>query len=220
MSEIGQGLLEYGIPFHTVVQRKCQNMQKVFRSRQTGLGQRPEHFQPTRADFAAYESARDDILRSRSGRAIRLLGGIVGRIAAEIVPDCEVLDGPNLTNVVVVGTHGDSEFVDDAVDQHELDIVSGVYHVDGKFREISSHMSWWPKHATFLSTGYAGDQWLPRAEAWYRTRRDELRSGKLTLFPMMKWEKNHKLNAAKVSEVCKGSERMAAEFISKCNRVS
>ena len=220
MFEIGQGLLEYGVPFHTVVERKRQDVQKVFRSRATGLGQRPEGFKPERADFAAYESARDDILRSRSGRAIRLLGGIVGRMAAEIVPDCEVLDGPYLTNVVVVGTHGDQEFVDDAVEQHELDVVSGVYHVDGKFKEVSSHMSWWPKHATFLSTGYAGDQWLPRAEDWYQTRRDELRSGKLTLLPSSKWEKNHKFNAAQVSELCKGSERMAAEFISKSSRVS
>ena len=220
MLEIGRGLLEYGVPFHTVVERERQDVQKVVRSRTTGLGMRPENFKPTPADFAAYESARDDILRSRTGRAIRLLGGIVGRMAAEIVPDCEVLDGPNLTNAVVVGTHGNKEFVDDAVEQHELDVVSGVYHVDGKLKEVSSHMSWWPKHATFLATGYAGDQWLPRAEDWYKTRQKELRSGNLTLFSSKKWEKNHKFNAAQVSELCKGSERMAAEFISKSSRVS
>ena len=219
MYEIGRGLLEHGVPFHTVVERECQDVQKVFRSRTTGLGLRPENFKPEWADFATYESARDDILRSRSGRAIRLLGGIVGRMAAEIVPDYEVLDGPYLTNAVVVGTHGNMEFVDDAVDQHELDVVSGVYHVEGKFKESKSHMSWWPKHATFLATGYAGDQWLPRAEEWYKKRLDELRSGKLMLLPARKWEQHHKLNAAQVSEVRKGSERMAAEFISKSSRI-
>ena len=219
MLEIGRGLLDHGVPFHTVVERQRIDVKEVLRSRRTGLGLRPSHFKPERADFATYENARDDVLRSRSGRAIRLLGGIVGRLAAEVVPNYEVLDGPYLTNVKVVGTHGDMEFVDDAVEQHELDIVSGVYDVEGKFKEAHSHMSWWPKHATFLATGYAGDQWLPRAEEWYQKRLDELRSGHFTLQSSTRWEKYHKFNAAQMSQLRKGSERMAAEFISKSRRV-
>jgi hypothetical protein len=147
------------------------------------------------------------------------LGGIVGRLAAEIVPDYEILDGPYLTKAVVVGTHGNMEFVDDLVEPYELDIVSGVYHVDGNSRECGSQMSWWPKQGTFLATGYAGDQWLPRAEEWYQKRLSELRSGKFTLQTATKWEQNHRLNNAQVSQWRKGSERMAAEFIAKSNRV-
>lgn len=180
---------------------------------------RPEKFKPGSEDFAAYESARDDILRSRSGRVIRLLGGIVGRLAAEIVPDYEVLDGPYLTKVLVVGTHGNMEFVDDLVEQQELDIVSGVYYVDGSSKESGSQMSWWPKQGSFLGTGYASDQWLPRSEEWYQKRLSELRSGKFMLQAATKWEQNNRVNNAQVSQLCQSSERMAAEFIAKSSRV-
>ena len=189
------------------------------RSRTFGLGPRPPKFQPERADFAAYENARDDILRSRSGRAIRLLGGIVGRLAVDLVLDYEVLDGPYLTNPVVVGTHGDKEFVDDAVEQRELNVVCGVYLVEGIFMETGSQMSWWPKHTTFQLTAFAGDQWLPRAEEWYKKRRDELHSGKLTLLAARKWDQSLKFNAAQVLQLRKGTERMAAEFIANSSRV-
>jgi hypothetical protein len=219
MAEIAQGLLERGVPFHTVVEQNRKPRETVFMSQTYGLGPRPPKFKPGWADFAAYENARDDVLRSRSGRAIRLLGGIVGRLAADLVPDYEVLDGPYLTNPVVVGTHGDKEFVDDAVEQRELDIVSGVYLVEGAFQETESHMSWWPKHTTFQTTGFAGDQWLPRAEEWYKKRQDDLRSEKFTLLPSRQWDKTLKFNAAQVLQLRKGSERMAAEFLSKSSRV-
>jgi len=220
MVDIAHGLLERGVPFHTVVERDRKPRDMVVRSQTIGLGPRPPKFQPERADFAAYENARDDILRSRSGRAIRLLGGIVGRLAADLVADYEVVDGPYLTNPVVVGIHGDKEFVDDAVEQRELDIVCGVYLVEGAFQETGSHMSWWPKHATFQTTGLAGDQWLPRAEEWYKKRRDELRSEKFTLLASRQWDKTLRFNAAQVSQLRKGTERMAAEFISNSSRVS
>ncbi|KIM35228.1 hypothetical protein M413DRAFT_14653 [Hebeloma cylindrosporum] len=220
MGEIAQGLLDRGVPFHTVVERDRQPRDMAVRSRTFGLGPRPPKFQPERADFAAYENARDDILRSRSGRAIRLLGGIVGRLAVDLVPDYEVLDGPYLTNPVVVGTHGDKEFVDDAVEQRELDVVCGVYLVEGVLMETGSQMSWWPKHTTFQLTAFAGDQWLPRAEEWYKKRRDELRSGKLTLLAARKWDQSLKFNAAQVLELRKGTERMAAEFIANSSRIT
>ena len=220
MHEIGRGLLELGIPFRTVVERDHQSVGELLRSKTKGLGSRPKRFQPTQEDFSAYETARDDILRSSYGRSIRLLGGIVGRLAAEVVPDHDVLDGPGLVRVEVVGRHGPKDFVDDAVGNEQLDIVSGVYLVDaGTSSSTASHSSWWPKHHTWEASGLASDQWLPAAEEWYQKRLSNIRDDKLKLQNATEWKQNLKLRRPQTSAVLAGSERLAAEFIRKSSRV-
>ena len=224
MFEIGAGLLQLGIPFRTVVEREREHqpVKKALRSKTKGLGSRPHGFLPTQEDLIAYESARDDILRSGYGRSIRLLGGIVGRLAAEVVPDYEILDGPNLVDVEVVGRHGNSDFVDDAVGDEQLDIVSGVYLV--KSTSISrnkqeSHLSWFPKHGTWLASGLAGDQWLPLAEEWYQSRLSAFNKGTFKLETGTDWKSSLRRSRPSTEGIRVGSERLAAEFISSSSRV-
>jgi len=220
MHEIGRGLLELGIPFRTVVERDHQPVRELLRSNTKGLGSRPKRFQPTQEDFSAYKTARDDILRSSYGRSIRLLGGIVGRLAAEVVPDHDVLDGPGLVRVEVVGRHGPKDFVDDAVGNEQLDIVSGVYLVDaGTDSNTPSHSSWWPKHHTWEATGLASDQWLPASEEWYQKRLSNIRDDKLKLQNATEWKQNLKFQRPQTSAFLAGSEQLAAEFIRKSSRV-
>lgn len=224
MFEIGRGLLELGIPFRTVVEqeRDHQPVKKALRSKAKGLGSRPHRFSPTREDLIAYESARDDILRSGYGRSIRLLGGIVGRLAAEVVPDYEILDGPNLVDVEVVGRHGNTDFVDDAVGDEQLDIVSGVYLVKStsiSHNQQESHLSWFPKRGTWLASGLAGDQWLPLAEEWYQRRLSAFNEGTFKLETGTGWKSSIKRSRPSTEGICVGSERLAAEFISKSSRV-
>ncbi|KAF8956188.1 hypothetical protein BDZ97DRAFT_1925751 [Flammula alnicola] len=223
MHEIGSGLLELGIPFRTVIEKKRTDtdefVERKWRYKTKGLGGRPKDFQPTEEDFLAYEHARDDVLRSACGRAIRLRGGIAGRIASELVSDTEVLDGPLCSNEVV-GHHGDIAFVDDKVDEGSLDIVCGIYVVnetDGG--SVVSHASWWPKQTTWMGTGLAGDQWLPRAEEFYKKRLSELRSGNPKLVKASLWKDKLKFRRVATNRIHDGSERMAAAFLSQDKRV-
>jgi len=216
MHEIVRGLLELSIPFRTVIERDHQPVRELLSSKTKGLGSRPKCFQLTQEDFSAYETARDDILRSSYGHSIRLLGGIVGRLAAEVVPDHDVLDGPSLVRVEVVGRHGPKEFVDDAVGNEQLDIVSRVYLVDaGTYNNTASHSSWWLKHHTWGVLGLASDQWLPAAEEWYQKRLSNIRDDELKLQNAMEWKQNLKLWRPQTSAVLAGSKRFAAEFIRK-----
>jgi hypothetical protein len=224
MFEIGRGLLELGIPFRTVVEREREHqpVKRALRSKTKGLGSRPHGFSPTREDLIAYESARDDILRSGYGRSMRLLGGIVGRLAAETVPEYDVLDGPNLVDVEVVGRHGSIDFVDDAVGDEQLDIVSGVYYVkstSNSHNKQESHLSWFPKHGTWLASGLAGDQWLPLAEEWYQSRLSAFDKGAFKLETGTAWKSSIRRSRPSTEGICTGSERLAAEFISSSSRV-
>jgi len=161
--------------------------------RARGLGWLPARFIPYEADFTSYQRARDEILQSEAGRAVRLSGGIVGRIAAEIVPDSDVLDGPILMNDIV-GSKGDYVFLDDFVSDENLETISGVYHV--RVNVVNSdgvaHCSWWPKHQTWTGTGLVGDQWSPRAEKFYQDRCDDLAAKKFDIISASSWRKKLK----------------------------
>jgi len=153
---------------------------------------------------------------------MRLLGGIVGRLAAEVVPDYDILDGPNLVDVEVVGRHGNSEFVDDAVGDEQLDIVSGVYFVkstSNSHNKQESHLSWFPKHGTWLASGLAGDQWLPLAEEWYQSRLSAFDNGTFRLETGTAWKSSIRRSRPSTEGILVGSERLVAEFISSISRV-
>ncbi|RDB15043.1 hypothetical protein Hypma_005468 [Hypsizygus marmoreus] len=215
MFEIARGLLTLGIPFRTVVDiKKQKDTPSSWRYKPSqGLGRRPKQFKPAEEDFLAYESTRDKLLRSACGRAIRLKGGIVGRIASEIVPDVAVLDGPILRNDVV-GYFGDCVFVDDGVDDESLDIVCGVYHVKQTVGGATvRHESFWPKHATWMTTGIAGDQWNPAAEYFYRARLTNFAEKKFDLRSATEWKEKYKYARATTNRVLEGSERLASQFL-------
>lgn len=140
----------------------------------------------------------------------------MGRLAAEVVLDYDVLDGPTLIDVEVVGRHGNSEFVDDAVGDEQLDLVSGVYFVKStsiSHNKQESHLSWFPKHGTWLASGLAGDQWLPLAEEWYQSRLSAFDKGKFKLETRTAWKSSLRRSRPSTEGIRMGSERLAAEFI-------
>ncbi|KAF9455612.1 hypothetical protein BDZ94DRAFT_1149860, partial [Collybia nuda] len=133
-----------GIPFRTVIETDKRPRKSSWRDKSTGLGFRPGGYQPNEDDYNAYLLARDTIFSSSRGRVLRMLGGIVWRLASGIVPDSAVLDGPSLCDEVIA-RHGDKYFLDDGVTQEMLDIVCGVYHVPVADNQGTIvHASWWP----------------------------------------------------------------------------
>ncbi|CAA7271223.1 unnamed protein product [Cyclocybe aegerita] len=220
MREIAQGLLGLGVRFYTVLEaKKKPEEERSWEMIPLGLGSRPNDFHPSQEDYLSYLAARDQVLRSRYGRAIRLAGGIAGRIATEVVPDVEVLDGP-IVGDALIGSHGDSFFVDDTVGEDVLDIVSGVYYVQkaqGSGRP--SQQSWWPKQNSWQRMGFSEVQWQPDAEAFYQKRQTALRNGEYTLRKATDWREKFKYDRKFTARLHEGSEALAREFLRHSSRV-
>lgn len=213
MTVIARELLARGIPFRTVEERFRAPLDHP-RSGSYGLGSCKEGFQATSDDYLAYVEAKNRLLSSTQGRAVRLVGGLVGRIAAEVVPEVRVLEGPAVGDEVV-GFQDDKVYVDDLVLESSLDVVAGVYHVRVAQERANrvALKSFWPRHSTFIKSGIYCSQWLPDAEAFYQDRVDVLQSDeKRNLLtssewhPKMKKEKNN-------PRILAGSARLAADFV-------
>ncbi len=84
-------------------------------------------------DFNAYVHRRDSLLRTPRGRVALLKGGIVWRLAVEVIGVDECLDGPSVETLVhrrgLVYPTDDPSFdlCDDDLSTVELDIICGVY---------------------------------------------------------------------------------------------
>lgn len=219
MTDIARGLLETGISFRTVVERTTLPPKNSHREYSLGLGVRPYEHKVTREDLAEYTSICNNILRSTSGRALRLRGGIVGRIAGEVVPDLEILQGPSYCDEIVA-RHGDKYYLDDGISEELLEKVCGVYYLATTDTASDfANISWWPKQSTWETSGFFGDQWSPVAEAFYQSRNRDLKGSKLELRRATKWRSDIRFHVGKTKLFIDASERLAAEFLSSSDRV-
>ena len=178
MTIIARELLARGSPFRTVEERDVALADRPPSGSQ-GLGPCKGRFKPTVYDCVAYLETRNQLLLSTQGRTVRLVGGLVGRIAAGVVPDVRVLEGPAVGDELV-GFKGKKVYVDsdDLVLELSLDVVSGIYRiwVSQERTNRFAHMSFWPKHSAFKNSGLYFSQWLPDAEACYQDRLEVLES--------------------------------------------
>jgi hypothetical protein len=95
------------------------------------LGVRTMGYEPDAADYAAYEAARDDFLRSSHARAAILKGGIVWRLAMEFISPGSILTGPSDAALSrgQAFRFSDNVFIDNCLNEDELDLICGVYRV-------------------------------------------------------------------------------------------
>jgi hypothetical protein len=91
-----RSLLDFGIPFNTVrcVDRKAK-MTKRMNEKSIGLGYRDKHHRFDRQEYAAYGERKQDILKKGHRRAARMAGGILWRLAQDIVGEKAVTRGPS-----------------------------------------------------------------------------------------------------------------------------
>jgi hypothetical protein len=212
MLQIARGLLELGIPFRTVVEDRTPPPEYDWNEKSRGLGIRPVDYKVTIADLNAYKQRRHGILTSPAGRAIRLRGGLVGRIASDTVPERQVLEGPALCDEIVAMDDG-VYFLDDGVSDETLDCISGVYHVLQGRKNCVSHSSWWPKHGIFMKSGRFSDQWTPDAENFYCDRRMKFDTGDFSIYTSRDWKARLKFKQSRMAKFINGSERLAREFL-------
>lgn len=142
--DIANFLISHGVRFHALerVQSLPISEKPSDRPHCRYLGRRPADYSFDLADFAGYEALRDFFLRSQSHGPLALReGGIVARLAREVLPNSNALSGPSLEAL-----NGDREqficnndseiYVADKFLDAELGLICGVYslgtHHDGK----------------------------------------------------------------------------------------
>jgi hypothetical protein len=135
-AKIGYELLKRGIPFNTCIRGPCPTqLQRQIQSHYGGLGYRPQNYRPDYIDYKAYECLRNQFLLSPRGRAAMLAGGIVARLAREVVRLEGVCIGPSdgvLESGICFwdGKQSSAAYWDDKLTEDESDLICGVYRVD------------------------------------------------------------------------------------------
>lgn len=133
--DIANFLITHGVHFHTLerIQDSPDSEKPPVRPQCRYLGYRSLNYVFDLADFAGYEALRDSFLRSQPHGPLALRrGGIIARLAREVLPNSNALSGP--TSEALGGqrrrfvcdddseTYVDDEFLDD-----ELRLICGTY---------------------------------------------------------------------------------------------
>ncbi|KJA15796.1 hypothetical protein HYPSUDRAFT_207584 [Hypholoma sublateritium FD-334 SS-4] len=146
--DIARTLLNQGTAFRTVLHRSHL---RVGTSQAKSIPRlRLSDYLFCKTDYDSYCHERDDILTNhRVARQALKRGGILWRLAVESATFLDVLTGPTsiatlqhwCTSLIADPTN---IWIDDALDESEAEIISGVYHVyTGQGKQMATK-SWWP----------------------------------------------------------------------------
>lgn len=215
--DIARALLDQGSPFRTLLQVPSF----VVEAPPIGIPRiRLSSYIFRSSDYEMYCLERADLFRSqRVSRQALMRGGILWRLAMESASFQGALSGP--TTVATLqrmcsSLHVDSPkmWIDDVLDKHEIDIISGVYHVytgetirlllssyvltntsiSGQGQQTSIR-SWWPP-ADLWDTLVRQQSWSRRSEQWYTSRLEELASGRGVPLTNTQWRSRIKVNSS------------------------
>jgi hypothetical protein len=185
LPEVARQLIDKGIPFFTLNQvsqppRVEQQPPPLF----AGLGWRDYGWNVDREfEYKSYTYHRDRILRGPRGRVALMMGGIVWRLAKDVVPVEAVISGPNtqFSGPKHILKHNyDQVFLDDRLTDHELSVICGVYAAGtyaGRSGTQTEEKSWWPKHETWERSNMNIGYWTPQCEAWFQKRLRNILTG-------------------------------------------
>jgi hypothetical protein len=133
-TDIADFLITRGMPFSTL-----QRMTSIPGPRtpprpiSTMLGTLPINYRFNLADFSAYRSICESVLKSKPFcRAALCMGGIVARLAREIIPIGAALLGPSpdaLEGSQEILVSGGELFCDDKLSETYTDLICGVYDI-------------------------------------------------------------------------------------------
>ncbi|KAF7796983.1 hypothetical protein EIP86_008172 [Pleurotus ostreatoroseus] len=161
--------------------------------------------EPTREfsleDYLMHEQHRKNLLKQPRGRAALLKGGIVWRLALEVLGEEAATMALTSPEEYKFGVNvGDRYLVDDELTESELDVIVGVYHVATSQRAFandtdSSIVSWWPRHASWQNSNYNLGHWTWKAELWFRNRRKDILEGSAKPMNQGRWRRALKGNS-------------------------
>jgi hypothetical protein len=140
-TDIADFLIKRGIPFSTL--RRMTSIpgpRTPPRPISNLLGTRPTKYQFNLADFSAYQSLCESVLKSKPFcRAALCMGGIVARLAREIIPITAALFGPSqdaLEGSQQIMVSGGELFCDDKLSDTYTDLICGVYEIPTAHRSM------------------------------------------------------------------------------------
>jgi hypothetical protein len=131
--DIANFLISHGVHFHTLqcIPNSVNSENPPERPRCRYLGYRAADYSFDLADYAGYEALRDSFLRSQSHGPLALRqGGIIARLAREVLPNSNALSGPSseaLSGHRARFIYGDEIYVDDSFSEEELGLICGTY---------------------------------------------------------------------------------------------
>lgn len=125
------GLVRQGIAFSTV---KCarRGPTPARESQSVGLGKRPHGYKFDVVEYMAYESAKNNLLETSVGRTAVTHGGIIWRLAKEMVQMKAIKNGPSrlcTSDGGIIGKWNEYLLVDDRLSLCDEDVICGVYYV-------------------------------------------------------------------------------------------
>ena len=130
---LARELLNKCIPFHTCMRGpfRARTLPQKPQQPPASLGRREKDYKPDEIDYKMYVQLRDAFLESPRGRAALLAGGIIARIAQDVVPYRKVYDGP-LEDIYDNGIYfsaGQTGYYDDILSEAEISLICGTYLV-------------------------------------------------------------------------------------------
>ena len=136
--DVATGLVRRGLPFRTLT-IAAANPPPPSHPKVDFVVSMPA-FKPRLDDFYVWEGRVRSLLRGSRGRAALMKGGIIWRIAMEVLSEEAVLLGPSDDiNVTYTLCIADINYADDDLTSDELELICGVYKVlNSKF--LSSSM--------------------------------------------------------------------------------
>ncbi|KNZ79315.1 hypothetical protein J132_10736 [Termitomyces sp. J132] len=179
VGDMARYLATHGIAFNTVKVKPARGYYESPRIQAMSrtLGYFKKEYKFGIEDWNTYVKARNNFLSGPAGRAALSAGGIVARIARDVVPVKLVSKGVSADGRKIA-QHGEYIFLDDALTLEEKDFICGVYSVyTGYSRDQTSDSSWFPKASVWDGTGANHGFWTADNEAWYEERMQEVTQG-------------------------------------------
>ncbi|GJJ14648.1 hypothetical protein Clacol_008914 [Clathrus columnatus] len=174
LRDIAMQLVSIGAPFHMV---------KVFGSPPhsdllpsiSWLSYRPKDYEPTMCDYMQYRTMRNTILRqdARCAAAALRAGGIVWRLAMEVLNPAQVLDVDFESGCV----QSHDNFWEPKLTDAEENRICGIYEVYTGSGNQTAQKSWWPKPNIWVGSGKDVGYWSAGCEEWYQRRLMLIESG-------------------------------------------
>ncbi|PPQ71051.1 hypothetical protein CVT25_007322 [Psilocybe cyanescens] len=204
--DITNFLVDHGIPFRTFLPlpsdlRTSLSSSSKRSSPRSLLGRRSKKYNFDLGDFATYQTLLHALLRANpESRAALCIGGIVARIARDILPNSAALLGPSheaLDGKQQVLESDGQIFCDDELSQDMLDLICGVYEVETGYGDQVLYISWFPRHNIWNHSGINVGQWTPDCEHWFREQVIAIQNGSPPL-EQNKWQ--NKMNLTRKAD--------------------
>ncbi|KAJ8094070.1 hypothetical protein PM082_009961 [Marasmius tenuissimus] len=225
LADVVSRMVQNGIEFHLVIPgppMPTTSCKKVSAPSEPRLGYRPNAYVPDKGDFVAYVSARNQFLRGDRGKIALCQGGILARLAREVVGEESVIDGPDSSIVFSKGRCFFEEdqigYWGDVLTEAEVDLICGVYYCatqwttnqrDNKFENI--HRSWFPRPNAFNHGSFNIGVWSKDAEKWYKHCIEECQD-QFRVMSAARWREGMVLNRH-VRKIIMTSQKIAHSFL-------